>query len=100
MQKIINVEDCVAQLKPFLRRYLEEQGTEFKGSLMTCPNRDQHAHGDSKPSAGFVPDTEDSVWNCFSCNTSSDIFGAYSLLEGKDIQGQGWFEAIKYKKKT
>ena len=95
MQKIINVEDIVSQLKPFLRRYLEEQGTEFKGHLMTCPNRDQHAHGDSKPSAGFVPDTEDSVWNCFSCNTSSDIFGAYSLLEGKDIQGQGWFEAIK-----
>ena len=95
MQKIKNVEDVVAQVRPYLKRYLEEQGTDFRGPLMTCPNRDQHAHGDKKPSAGFVPNTDDSVWNCFSCASHGDIFSAYSILEGKDIQGPAWYSAIK-----
>lgn len=95
MQKIKNVEDVVAQVKSHLRNYLEEQGTEFRGPLMTCPNRDQHAHGDRKPSAGFIPDSDETAWNCFSCGQHGDIFNAYAAYEGKDIEGQGWYLALQ-----
>lgn len=95
MQKLKNVEEVVAQVKPYLRRYLEEQGTEFRGILMTCPNRDQHANGDRKPSAGFIPNSDETAWNCFSCAKHGDIFTAYSLYEGKDIEGQGWYLALQ-----
>jgi DNA primase len=95
VQKLKNIEDVVAQLKPLLRTYLEEHDTEFKGPLMTCPNREAHANEDRKPSAGFVPNTDETVWHCFSCSNSGDIFTAYSFLEGKPVQGEGWYVALK-----
>ena len=88
MQKLKNIEDIVAQLKPLLRRYLEEHDTEFKGPLMTCPNREAHANEDRKPSAGFIPNTDETVWHCFSCSNSGDIFTAHSFLEGKQVSGK------------
>lgn len=63
--------------------------------MFTCPNRAAHANGDNIPSAGFVPNTEKTVWNCFSCGNSSDIFGAYAFLEGVEIRGANWYNAVK-----
>lgn len=95
MQKLKNIEDIVLQLKPLLRRYLEENSTHFKGTLFTCPNRAFHKNDDSTPSAGFVPGTNEQVFNCFSCGNSGDIFSAYSLLEGEEITGANWYNAVK-----
>lgn len=95
MQKLKNIEDIVLQLKPLLRTYLEQNSTHFKGTLFTCPNRAFHKDNDSTPSAGFVPGTNDQVFNCFSCGQSGDIFTAYSLLEGIPISGADWYNAVK-----
>ena len=78
MQKIKDIESIVSQLKPLLKRYLEDQGTNFKGVLFSCPNKQGHNNGDSKPSAGFVPETDETIWNCFACGVSGSIFTAYS----------------------
>ena len=95
MQKLKNVEDIVAQLKPLLRTYLEEHDTYFKDPLFTCPNREAHSNGDNTPSAGFVPETDETIFNCFTCTLSGDTFTAYSAIEGKDIQGAAWYIAVK-----
>jgi hypothetical protein len=65
--RIKNIEEVILQLKPLLRKYLEENNTHFKGSLFTCPNHKFHNNGDSTPSAGFVPGTDEQIFNCFSC---------------------------------
>lgn len=95
MQKIKNVGEVISQLKPLLRTYLEEKDTRFKGPLFTCPNKDFHENEDAKPSAGFIPDKEETVWNCFTCGKSGDIFTAYHHLEGKEVQGANFYRAVK-----
>ena len=65
MQKIRDIENVIEQLKSLLRTYLEDNGTEFRGTLFTCPNREAHNNGDRKPSAGFIPGTDETVFNCF-----------------------------------
>jgi DNA primase catalytic core len=93
MQRIKNIEEVILQLKPLLRRYLEENGTQFRGSLFSCPNKKEHL--DVNPSCGFLPDSDQQFFHCFSCGKSGDTFTAYSLLENKDINGSGWFETVK-----
>lgn len=95
MQKLKNTEDIVLQLKPLLKKYLEENNTKFKGTLFSCPNRVSHSNNDDTPSAGFVPNTDETIWNCFSCGNSGDIFTAYSLLEGEEIKGANWYNIVK-----
>ena len=95
MQRIKNIEEVILELKPLLKVYLEEQGTEFRRQLFQCPNRGEHSNNDDTPSAGFIPNTEDSIWNCFSCGFSGDIFTAYKFLEEKEINGTGWYMAVK-----
>ena len=95
MQRIKNIEEVILGLKPFLKQFLEEHGTAYRGTLFQCPNRAAHNNNDNKPSAGFIPGTEDQMWHCFGCGSSSDIFGAYKFLEGKDINGANWYVAVK-----
>lgn len=95
MQKIKDIEVVVAQLKPLLRTYLEDNDTEFRGTLFTCPNRAIHNNGDRKPSAGFIPDTDETVWHCFSCSESGNIFNAYGFIEERDTHGANWYVAVR-----
>lgn len=94
MQRIKNLEEVTLQLKPLLRRYLEENQTLWRGSLFTCPNRGEHSNGDEKPSCGFLPNSEEQAYHCFACGKSGDIFSAYGLLEGKDINGSNWYVTV------
>lgn len=95
MQRIKNIEQVVSQLKPFLKQYLEENNTIFKGVLFTCPNRAEHKNEDQTPSAGFIPGTDNTVYNCFSCGNSGDLFSAYHYLTGLEITGGRWYETVK-----
>ena len=92
-----NIGLLVKQLKNKLPDYLEDKGIKTQGKLFKCPNKEEHKNGDLKPSANFYPDKRS--WHCFACsykNKLGDIFDAVNLLEGKDITGENFFEAIKY----
>ena len=95
IQKISNLETVVPLLKPHLKSYLESKDTSFKSGLFTCPNRGEHSNSDSTPSCGFVPETDDTIFHCFSCSKSGDLFTAYNLLEGKSIHGSAFHTAVR-----
>jgi DNA primase len=84
--KIENLENLIAKVRPFLRRYLEERNVEIddKG-WFRCINP---AHPDKHPSCGFVKDTNEEVFYCFSCGAKGNILNAANLLEGKPMRGQ------------
>jgi DNA primase catalytic core len=87
MEKIANLEVIIPELKSYLKQYLTDSGTVFKYSLFTCPNRGEHSHEDKKPSCGFIPDTEETVFNCFSCLPGYELIRTqYGLIKISDIK--------------
>ena len=84
--RIENLESLTAKLRPYLKRYLEERDVDIssKGAFR-CINP---AHPDKNPSCGFVKETNEEVFYCFSCGAKGDIFNAANLLEGKPLKGQ------------
>lgn len=91
--KVRNLETLVNQLKPHLREYLEQIGTEFSRTHFQCPNRKVHKNNDSKPAAAFAPD-DDTRWKCFACEESGDILTAMSLFENKEMGGQSFVDIV------
>ncbi len=89
-ERVINLNELMDALKPYLRDYLEKVGAVFVNGKFTCPNRKNHANGDETPSASFNPHfPAETIWHCFSCDAGDgDIFKAAHLLEGKPIKGQ------------
>jgi len=90
--KVKNLNNVIEQLKPFLKDYLETQGTEFTRSHFTCPNRVWHKNNDAKPSCAFYPD--ESSFHCFSCGKNGSIFDAANLLEGLPLEGSEFIETV------
>ena len=84
--KIENLDSLISRLKPYLRRYLEERGIDIKSNgMFSCVNP---KHKDSTPSCGFIPNTDETVFNCFGCGAKGDIFTAAHLLEDKPLKSQ------------
>jgi DNA primase len=90
MSRIENFEAVIEQLKPKLRDYLEEKGINTKKNF-TCIHPD---HNDGSPSAGLVPGSDFTKWNCFGCGAKGDIFDAIHYLEGKPIEGPQFIEEV------
>jgi len=85
-KKIQDLEKLTAKLRPFLRRYLEERDVDINDKgWFRCINP---AHPDKHPSCGFVKETNEEVFYCFSCGAKGDIFNASNLLERKPLKGQ------------
>ena len=84
-KKIENLDLILKKIQPFLRRYLEERNIDIKDSgKFSCINP---SHRDSNPSCGFVPDTNEEMFNCFGCGAKGSIFHAAHLIEGKPLNG-------------
>jgi DNA primase len=84
-KKIENLESLISRLRPYLRRYLEEQGVDINDKgWFRCINP---KHKDEHPSCHFVPDTEEQVFHCFSCGGKGSITDAAYLLEDKPLNG-------------
>lgn len=98
MRKIKDVGTVVNKLKGFLFDYLEDNDL-IMGSAQDnfiCPDHENHEKGtDNKPSCGFIPDTDNQKFHCFSCGAVGDIFKAYSIIEQKEITGVAFFEAVQ-----
>ncbi len=93
-----NLNDLIEQVKPYLKQYLIDNGVEIvtKGQteFFKCINPD---HPDKNPSNGFVKNTGDQQFHCFSCLSSGDIFTAAHLLENKPLFGLGFIkENLEY----
>jgi replicative DNA helicase len=86
-----NLNDLILKVRPYLRQYLLDNNVEIvsKGQVefFKCINPD---HPDRNPSNGFVKNTGDQQFHCFSCNVSGDILTAASLLENKPRFGIGF----------
>jgi DNA primase len=84
--KIDDLESLMGKLRPYLRRYLEERGVVIKvNGMFSCINP---KHTDKNPSCGFIPNSNDTAFNCFSCGARGDIFNATNLLEEKPLKSQ------------
>ena len=88
--RIVNLNELMETLKPYLRDYLEKMGTPFSNGKFRCPNYQNHSNGDETPSASFNPHFPgESVWHCFACeDADGDIFKTAHLLEGKPKDGK------------
>ena len=84
--RVENLETLISRLRPYLRRYLEERNVEIDNKgWFSCINP---AHPDKHPSCGFVKDTNEEIFYCFSCGAKGNILNAANLLEGKPMRGQ------------
>lgn len=81
--RIKNLDELKSQIRPYLRKYLEEKGIKTTGAHFCCPNAKVHKNKDNTPSAGFFPDTDH--WNCLVCEGAGDIFHAAYYLENKPL---------------
>jgi intein/homing endonuclease/5S rRNA maturation endonuclease (ribonuclease M5) len=63
---IKNLGSTLETLKPFLRKYLLVKGTQFKGRLFSCPNKQAHKNLDIKPGCNFL-DKEETKFYCYVC---------------------------------
>lgn len=92
---IINFDEVVQQLKPYLIEYLQEHGIAEPAKIFKCINP---AHEDSTPSAQVVGVSEGSPRiYCFGCQATYDIFDACYIFEKKPRAGKGWaYETLKY----
>lgn len=90
-----DITKVIEQIHPHLKDYLEEQGVEIdENGFFKCihPN-----HPDKNPSCSIGGKTEGRVFHCFSCQNSGNIFHAAHYLEGRPLQGVGFFEqTLKY----
>lgn len=86
--RIKNYKEVIVKLKPYLRTYLTSKGINITGRHFNCFN-----HKDINASAGLTDDEQG--FRCFKCNSTGDIFKAYSILENKRINGKYFFDTIK-----
>lgn len=80
----------VDEVKKYLKEYLEMNGVKFKGRDFSCINP---CHEDKHPSAGLTKDGL--VFVCNGCGIKGDIFNAYRIFTGKEIEGEHFFYALK-----
>ncbi len=92
---VINFDDVVSKLKPYLPEYLKEHGIEDPTKLFKCISPD---HEDSTPSCQVIGIGEDNPRAyCYGCGATFDIFDACYIFEKKPRAGKGWvYETLKY----
>ena len=93
--KIKNLPELLQKLKLFLPQYLELKGIKITGTQISCPNSGAHQHNDlKKPSASFLPKTDNAYIWCFVENRRFDIIDCYHLLEKKPVTGKHFYSCI------
>lgn len=84
----IDLDNIKERIMEYLPTYLSQLGYNLSShKKFKCINPD---HNDSNPSCGIVPNTDDKMFHCFSCNISGNIFHAANFLEEKPLSGSGF----------
>lgn len=81
-------------VKDHLIEYLEQSGVSIKNNYFRCFNNAAHNHGDKNPSAGLSYDKR--AFECHGCGIKGDILTACNIIEGKSIDGQGFYDTVAY----
>jgi len=81
--RIKNFDEVTSKLQLHLNDYLEEQGIDTSKTFR-CINP---KHEDRSPSCNTLGGDR-TVFHCFSCGVSGDIFKAIHYLEGKPLAGK------------
>jgi len=83
------------KLMPFLKDYLVEHNVKMGPTgQFCCINPD---HSDARPSMGFVRDSKDQIFNCFSCGAKGTIIDAAHFIEDKPTSGKEFiYETLFY----
>jgi DNA primase len=89
MNQRIDIDNIKERVKEYLPSYLSSMGRapSINGKSFRCINPD---HSDSNPSCSIIPNTDDRLFHCFSCNITGDIFLAAHFLEDKPLSGRGF----------
>jgi DNA primase catalytic core len=84
--RIKHFEEVKANLRTYLKQYLQMQGRKVENNSVQCPNGSEHKHDDSHLSCGITDDGL--AFNCFACDAKGDIFNAAGYLENKPLVGE------------
>lgn len=85
-ERLVNLDNMSAALKPFLEQYLGEHGFDTSKNFM-CINP---AHDEKAPSMTTKQYPENAF--CYGCGCTADIFAAAHYLENKPIKGYKFIE--------
>lgn len=81
-------ETVIDQIRARLLPYLAERGMKVSGKFQCFTG----LHTDSVHSCAIVPSSNGTVWHCFGCNTSGNIFTAAHYLDGLPIEGPDFWK--------
>lgn len=79
-------EQRKAELRKYLKQYLDSQQRKIENNSCQCPNGVEHKHDDTHMSCGITEDGM--VFNCLACGAKGDIFSAANYLENKPLVGE------------
>jgi DNA primase catalytic core len=85
-ERLVNLDNMSAALKPFLEQYLQEHGIDTSKNFY-CLNP---KHNETSPSMTCKQYPENAF--CYGCGCTADIFAAAHYIEGKPIKGHGFVE--------
>lgn len=89
--QIKNLEKAVFEIKSHLATYLESQGISVPHGRkpFKC-----FMHDDNSPSAYYLDDGPTPIIYCQACKGKASTIDAYSIIEGKSVEGSGFTDAV------
>src|ERR1035437_4326542 len=86
MSTLIQFDEVREEIKGFLPQYLSKFGIDARDrKRFSCLNP---THADRHPSCSVIPGS--TVFHCFSCGFTGDIFDAAAAKENKPLSGRGF----------
>jgi DNA primase catalytic core len=82
-------ETVIDQIRERLLPYLASKGVQVSAPKFRCITE---LHSDSTPSCHIVPNSKNTVWHCFGCNTSGNIFTAAHYFENLPVEGPDFWK--------
>lgn len=84
------------EVKNHLVDYLHDQGVKFLQDERNfhCFNTSGHKNQDKDPSSGLSDDKR--AFECHGCGLKGDILTAAKVIEGREIDGQGYYSTLGY----
>jgi len=85
MDNLSALENLKSHIRPHLKNFLLDEGTEISDNgMLLCVNP---MHGDTNASMKILSDLNNEQLFCYGCNTKGDIFTANHWLTGAPVTG-------------
>lgn len=91
----VNLDTLKDKLKPYLRKFLEDNGIEInQHNMFKCISK---MHNDGNPSSKLLEDLNERQYYCYSCGHTGDIFTANEQLNDAPMIGHEFVHKNLYK---